>query len=131
VKLWGYFMQDHMGPKAGGGLTRLSREVLLGYDRILMTSPFGVDVVRATIGAEESTRRDLTWLPHGLWTEVFTPLRRRREEAVAPEGALLGEVPLGAAATDPLEAAIGALNHRENSVAATNDLIRLRAEGKL
>ena len=117
VKLWGYFMQDHEGP--GGRLTHLSREVLMGYDRILMTSPFGVDVVRATIGEEESEKRGLDYLPHGLWLDVFKPAETTTNGGEQEE------------ALDPLEVAVGQLDKYENVRAAVDDLTRLKAEGKL
>jgi len=145
VKLWGYFMQDHEGP--GGRLTRLSREVLMGYDRILMTSPFGVEVVRRTIGDEEATRRGLEWMPHGLWMDVFKPREAttggvnqvdsysHREYGVmgdlksgfrnAKDGGPLPEAP------DPLEEVLSRIDKYENVKAAVADLERLRAEGKV
>ncbi len=70
TKLWGYFPIDSCGP--GGRLTGIVRETLLGYDRILVTSPWAVDVVRATIGDQEAEKRNLTWAPHGLGSN-FTP----------------------------------------------------------
>lgn len=118
VKLWGYFMQDHEGPH--GRLTRLSREVLLGYDRILMTSPWGVEVVKATIGHDESEKRDLSWMPHGLWMDTFKPAEATTNGSEEAEEAL-----------DPLEVVVANMDKYENVQAATDDLIRLRKEGKI
>lgn len=116
VTLWGYFMQDHEGPQ--GALTQLSREVLLGYDRILMTSPFGCDVVRATIGHEESDKRGLTWMPHGIWMDVFapTPTTGSGDDADA---------------VDPTQQLVATLDRTENVQAAVADVMRLRDEGKI
>lgn len=157
VRLWGYFMQDHEGPQ--GALTRLSKEVLLGYDRILMTSPFGVDVVRATIGDDESAKRGLEWMPHGLWMDIFTPSekvlpfrasadgcpderssgrttdQRQQEDATDPLEASVEKLAKFAEyvedATDPLEKAVASLGKWENVQAAVTDLVRLKDEGKI
>ena len=62
--LWGYFPFDATGP--GGRLTTLVHEVLLGYHRILVPSPWAEGIVRATLGEEESKRRGVGWIPHAL-----------------------------------------------------------------
>lgn len=71
VRLWGYVPVDSTGP--GSRLTSMSRETLLGFDRLLAYSPFGEEVIRNSIGAEAAAVRDLTWLPHGINGEVFHP----------------------------------------------------------
>lgn len=48
-------------------------QTLLGFDRILAYGKFGEAVVRNTLGDEESDKRFLTNLPHGINTEVFYP----------------------------------------------------------
>ena len=70
-RLWGYFPIDSTGP--GGQLTTMSREVLLGYDRILAYSPWALSIMEYTLGGDEAARRGATWLPHGLGMEVFRP----------------------------------------------------------
>lgn len=146
VKLWGYFMQDHEGPF--GRLTRLSREVLLGYDRILMTSPFGVDVVRATIGDDEANKRDVTFMPHGIWMDTFCPVPREADAKWCCDGKQVvgddlhnpdclyhhtnhkpGNPP--PEDKDPLEQVVAQMDKYENVKAAVADVERLRAEGKL
>jgi len=67
--VWSYFPLDSIGPN--DRLTSMSRETLLGLDRILVTSPWAEGVIRRTIGDMESDRRGLTWLPHAINTEVF------------------------------------------------------------
>jgi len=95
IGLWGYFPQDHEGP--GGALTAVSREVLLGYDRILVTSPWAVEVVRATIGHVEAAKRDLTWMPHGMQLHVFKPLAEGKEVPLATTVTpVVDTVPVGA-----------------------------------
>jgi len=69
IRLWGYVPVDSTGP--GNKLTAMSRETLLGFDRLLAYSPFGEEVIRNSIGAEEAAVRGLEWLPHGLNCEVF------------------------------------------------------------
>lgn len=63
-KLWGYFPLDSCGP--GGKLTGMVRDVMLGYDRILVTSPWSQQVVTDTIGQEAAAVRGLDWMPHGM-----------------------------------------------------------------
>ena len=70
-RLWGYFPIDSTGP--GGKLTTMSREVLLGYDRVLAYTPFGEQQIRATIGDEEANRRGCTFMPHGFAGEIWRP----------------------------------------------------------
>lgn len=70
-RLWGYFPIDSTGPN--GRLTTMSREVLLGYDRVLAYTPFGEQQIRATIGDKEANKRGCSWMPHGLGLEVFRP----------------------------------------------------------
>jgi hypothetical protein len=130
---------------------------LMGYDRILMTSPFGVDVVRATIGHDESERRGLDWLPHGLWLDTFTPQETTIDSGAAKssgdgftdnrpsQGGSLGKTGYltrhksvecspdshDEDAKDPLEEVVSRVDRYENVQAAVNDLTRLRAEGKV
>lgn len=70
-RLWGYFPIDSTGP--GNMLTIMSKETLLGYDRVLAYSPWAEGIVRNTIGHEEADRRGATWLPHGLSLREFHP----------------------------------------------------------
>lgn len=71
-KLWSYLPIDSNGPM--GRLTAMARETLLGIDRILCYSPWGLEVVRNTIGKEAAAVRGATWLPHGI-ADVFCPQR--------------------------------------------------------
>jgi len=72
LKMWAYIPIDSTGPH--NKLTEMSRDVLLGIDRVLCYSPWAVDVVRNTIGPEEAQKRDLTFIPHGLNLRVFRPI---------------------------------------------------------
>lgn len=69
--LWGYFPIDSTGPN--DRLTGQSRDTLLGYDRVLAYSLWAEGVIRRTIGDAEADKRDCTFLPHGINTQVFHP----------------------------------------------------------
>lgn len=71
-KLWGYVPVDATGP--GNRLTAMSRDCLLGMDRLLAYSPWAEGVIRNTIGSEAADARGLTWMPHGLNTRTFAPM---------------------------------------------------------
>lgn len=79
-RFWAYLPIDSTGPH--NKLTEMSRDVLLGIDRILVYSPFGEQVVRSTIGNEESDKRGLTWLPHGLGLKNFHPVSADKNNGV-------------------------------------------------
>src|ERR1035438_6558059 len=69
--LWSYLPIDATGP--GNKLTGIMKEALLGIDRVLTYTPWALNVVRNTIGAEEAARRGADWLPHGIG-QNFCPL---------------------------------------------------------
>lgn len=82
-KLWSYVPIDSTGP--GNKLSAMSRETMLGIDRILAYTPFGQEQVVNTIGAEESGNRGLDWLPHGLgdtWQPPINSATRNTRIAV-------------------------------------------------
>jgi len=68
-KKWGYFPIDATGPQ--DRLSCMLKECLIGYDRVLCYSAWSKQIVENTLGAKESKQRDLTWLPHGIDTNVF------------------------------------------------------------
>ncbi len=70
-KLWGYVPVDATGPR--NRLSTMSKECLLGFDRLLAYTPWGMGIVRNTIGEEEAVRRGLDWIGHGINTRTFTP----------------------------------------------------------
>ena len=55
------------------------RECLVGYDRILCYSEWARKIVANTIGEEDSEKRNLDQLPHGIDTSVFFPRPRARQ----------------------------------------------------
>ncbi len=66
IKLWIYCPVDSAsGPN--NTLTRLEREALTGFDRILAYGEYGADILSRTVGAS------VDWLPHGINTDIFTP----------------------------------------------------------
>jgi glycosyltransferase involved in cell wall biosynthesis len=71
---WIYCPIDASGPN--DRLTFPLMKTLLGFDRILAYGSFGEGVIRRTIGDEQSDKRHLTNLPHGIDGEVFCPLPR-------------------------------------------------------
>lgn len=73
-KLWGYLPIDSSGPN--DRMTFPLMKTLFGFDRLLAYGEFGEGVIRRTIGDEESDKRHLTNLPHGLNSDVFYPLPR-------------------------------------------------------
>jgi glycosyltransferase involved in cell wall biosynthesis len=74
-ELWGYIPIDSSGPN--DRLTFPIMKTLLGFDRLLAYGPFGEGVIRRTIGDEESDKRHLTNLPHGIDGETFYEMQRK------------------------------------------------------
>ena len=74
-ELWGYIPIDSSGPN--DRLTFPIMKTLLGFDRLLAYGQFGEDVIRRTIGNEESDKRHLFHLPHGIDGETFYELPRK------------------------------------------------------
>jgi hypothetical protein len=70
-KFWCYTPIDSTGPM--NKLTEMSKQVLLGCDRILTPSPWAMGIVRNTIGTAEAEVRGNDWLPHGLGLRTFHP----------------------------------------------------------
>lgn len=68
-KRWIYAPVDASGPN--DKLTFPLAQNLLGFDRILAYGEFGEDVIRRTLGEQESEKRGLTSLPHGVDTDIF------------------------------------------------------------
>jgi glycosyltransferase involved in cell wall biosynthesis len=52
-------------------------KTLLGFDRLLAYGEFGEGVIRRTIGDEESDKRHLCHLPHGIDGETFYEMPRK------------------------------------------------------
>lgn len=75
--LWGYFPIDATGPN--DRLSGLATDSLLGYNRILTYTQWAEGIVRNSLGDEESRRRGLNWLPHGIDFNQW--VIRDREEA--------------------------------------------------
>jgi glycosyltransferase involved in cell wall biosynthesis len=76
---WIYAPVDAGGPN--DRLTFPLAQSLLGFDRILAYGKFGEDVVRRTLGDQESEKRFLASLPHGVNAEVFYPRNRQTARA--------------------------------------------------
>lgn len=74
-ELWGYLAIDASGPN--DRLTFPIMRTLLGFDRLLAYGQFGEDVIRRTIGDEESDKRHLTHIPHGISSEIFYEVDRK------------------------------------------------------
>lgn len=68
---WIYCPVDSEGP--GQRLTFPVMKSLLGFDRIIAYGAFGLNVIHRTISHEESVKRHLAWLPHGIETDIFYP----------------------------------------------------------
>lgn len=75
--LWGYFPIDATGPH--DRLSAIATDSLLGYNRVLAYTDWARGVVERSIGPEESQRRGLDWLPHGVDFDKWT--LRDRDEA--------------------------------------------------
>jgi glycosyltransferase involved in cell wall biosynthesis len=73
--LWGYLPVDSSGPN--DRLTFPIMKTLLGFDRLIAYGQFGEGVIRRTIGDEESDKRHLTNIPHGIDGEIFYELPRK------------------------------------------------------
>lgn len=96
--VWSYFPLDSTGPN--DRLTAMSRETLLGINRILVTSPWAEGVLRRTIGDVESERRGLTFMPHPINTEVFHA--ETAHETVGSNSRGVGGTRIGVVATNQL-----------------------------
>jgi glycosyltransferase involved in cell wall biosynthesis len=75
IEKWLYCPLDASGPN--DKLTFPLALTLMGFDRLLAYGPFGEGVIRKTIGDEESNKRHLTNLPHGIDSNTFFPLDRK------------------------------------------------------
>lgn len=75
MEKWLYCPLDASGPN--DKLTFPLAITLMGFDRLLAYGPFGEGVIRKTIGDEESNKRHLTNLPHGIDSEKFFELDRK------------------------------------------------------
>ncbi len=69
IEKWLYTPIDASGPN--DKLTFPLALSLMGFDRLLAYGPFGESVIRKTIGDEESNKRHLTNLPHGICGDTF------------------------------------------------------------
>ena len=74
-ELFGYIPIDSSGPN--DRLTFPIMKTLLGFDRLLAYGAFGEGVIRRTIGDEESDKRHLCHLPHGIDSEIFYEMPRK------------------------------------------------------
>jgi len=68
-KKWGYMPIDAKGPDHS--LSCMIKECLVGYDSIIAYTDWGKSLVENTIGIDESRKRNLSSLPHGIDTSVF------------------------------------------------------------
>lgn len=76
---WIYAPVDASGPN--DRLTFPLAQNLFGFDRILAYGKWGEDVIRRTLGDQESEKRGLTSLPHGIDTEIFYPRNKQTSRA--------------------------------------------------
>lgn len=74
-----YAPVDASGPN--NKLTFPLAQNLLGFDRILAYGQWGEDVIRRTLGDQESEKRGLTSLPHGINIDNFYPRERKTARA--------------------------------------------------
>ncbi len=66
---WGYFPIDATGPN--NKLSVMLKECLLGYDRVLCYTDWARKIVERTLEPEDSLKRSLAFVPHGIDTNVF------------------------------------------------------------
>lgn len=64
-----YTPVDAEGPN--GRLSFPLMKTLLGFDRIIAYGEWGEKIIRDTISDEEADKQHLTWLPHGVDSDVF------------------------------------------------------------
>jgi len=76
---WIYAPVDASGPNSR--LTFPLAQNLLGFDRVLAYGKFGEDVIRRTLGDQESENRGLAGIPHGINSDVFYPRIRKTSRA--------------------------------------------------
>ncbi len=69
IERWLYTPIDASGPN--DKLTFPLALSLMGFDRLLAYGPFGESIIRKTIGDEESNKRHLANLPHGICGDTF------------------------------------------------------------
>jgi glycosyltransferase involved in cell wall biosynthesis len=83
----GYFPIDASG--INGKFCMALAETYKGYDRVLAYTKWAEQLLLQTLGAEESRKRALGSLPHGIDTSVFYP-RPRQEARLAFRDRLIG-----------------------------------------
>jgi glycosyltransferase involved in cell wall biosynthesis len=83
----GYFPIDAAG--INGKFCLALAETYKGYDRVLAYTKWAEQLLLQTLGAEESKKRALGSLPHGIDTSVFYP-RPRQEARLAFRDRLIG-----------------------------------------
>ena len=91
---WGYFPVDSTGPQ--DRLTTMSREVLLGYDRVLAYTRWGRDLIERTMGSA----RGLDWAPHGIDFNTFQPRDNKKARAFLSPMCHEGDFVVGIVATN-------------------------------
>jgi len=69
---WGYFPMDALGPN--GRLSYPLYQTITGYDKAIAYSEWARRMIEKTFGHQESEKRSLVALPHGIHTSVFRPL---------------------------------------------------------
>lgn len=74
-----YAPVDASGPN--DCLTWPLKHSLMGFDKILAYGKFGENVIRNTLGEQESQNRGLTSLPHGIDSGIFYPRDRGTSRA--------------------------------------------------
>ncbi len=70
-KKFGYFALDALGPH--GRLSRMLKETMQGYDRVLAYSEWAKRMIRSSFDAEQRIKMDIDQLAHGIDTSVFYP----------------------------------------------------------
>jgi len=125
-RLWGYIPIDATG--LHNRLSAMSKECLLGFDRLLAYSPHGMSVIRNTIGESEAEKRGLEWLPHGLNLKTFslrpvllTEHACTREEAEHVEPAAVELMPQGIKEESSNVVSIASVSGGSNEVIHTVD----------
>lgn len=91
-RLWCYTPIDSNGP--GYRLTAMMRETLLGCDRVLVPTPWALEVVYSTIGRGEADRRGAEWMPHSFNPKTWSlgpegDEKDASEDAVARVGVVM------------------------------------------
>lgn len=95
---WGYFPIDSTGPN--DRLTSVTRDTLMGYDRIVAYTKWSDALIRRSIGDDAAQARQCDWFPHGINMGTFTPSSREEGRKMLSNRIHDNDILIGAVGTN-------------------------------